>query len=469
MEEVCGGDAPYLAPEELEGQHMEKRSKSIRMFKNVRKMGGEEYSLSFLNTLEAELNACFENYVKLNNGKNMFRSFRTPAVFFLIIVLNYFFQELFVLLRLDLLASLCSSLLGLLLITLALWTYIRYTGDMREFGQTIDSFAEMVWMQFLLPASQYAISQGAKHASLYVSSNLTASERSFRPKMTVQRQLPESLSPSTDVSEVGEESDMESDYEFIGEVDVEETPFPDLGHLLNQPVIINLVDYNPPLPDPLPVLSPPLSAGGGDGTLDFGPVSMSRLDSEMATTDSSDAPTESNHGRSIEYLGDNSVLIRQCMAGVHIPEELIPAWVSLMKFTPRGTLEGVGRSGCITEWAGRDVQLQTPMLLIHTVAGHIPHLSHEVLRLTELLKLAKQQTVWLNAVGGLIGALSTLKETRMSIKHFVGLPDDGLVFFSFNDPAISMRSGYNDDSSSSVFTRSGRVKVGHMFTVLLLS
>ncbi|CDW55934.1 atlastin [Trichuris trichiura] len=154
MEEVCGGDTPYLAPEELEGQHMEKRSKSIRMFKNVRKMGGEEYSLSFLNTLEAELNACFENYVKLNNGKNMFRSFRTPAVFFLMIVLNYFFQEMFVLLRLDLLASLCSSLLGLFLITLALWTYVRYTGDMREFGQTIDT----------------------KHASVYVSSNLTANE-----------------------------------------------------------------------------------------------------------------------------------------------------------------------------------------------------------------------------------------------------------------------------------------------------
>ncbi|CDW55933.1 queuine tRNA ribosyltransferase [Trichuris trichiura] len=134
-----------------------------------------------------------------------------------------------------------------------------------------------------------------------------------------------------------------------------------------------------------------------------------------------------------------------------------------MKFTLRGTMEGVGRCGYITEWAGREVHLQTPMLLLHTIAGHVPHLSHEVLRLTELLKLAKQQTVWLNAVGGLygsrIGALSAVKESGMSIRQFLGLPDDTLVFLSFNDPAVSMHSGCNDDSSSSVFTRSGRMKV----------
>uniref|UniRef100_A0A5S6R139 GB1/RHD3-type G domain-containing protein n=1 Tax=Trichuris muris TaxID=70415 RepID=A0A5S6R139_TRIMR len=176
MEEVCGGDTPYLAPDDLQDQHMEKKNKSIMMFKNVRKMGGEEYSLTFLNTLEADLNACYENYVKLNSGKNVFRSFRTPAVLFLVVLLNYTLQQLFLLVGLNLLSSLCSNILGLLMVTIALWFYIRYTGDMRDVGQTIDAFSEMIWLEVLRPASQFAITESAKHASVYVSSNLTVSE-----------------------------------------------------------------------------------------------------------------------------------------------------------------------------------------------------------------------------------------------------------------------------------------------------
>uniref|UniRef100_A0A5S6R0G2 Queuine tRNA-ribosyltransferase accessory subunit 2 n=1 Tax=Trichuris muris TaxID=70415 RepID=A0A5S6R0G2_TRIMR len=130
-----------------------------------------------------------------------------------------------------------------------------------------------------------------------------------------------------------------------------------------------------------------------------------------------------------------------------------------MKFILRGAVEGIGRCGYITEWAGSDVRLETPMLLLHTAAGHVPHLSHEVVQLTELLKSVRQKSVWLYSVGGLIQALSLAKGAGVSIKRFAGLPDDALVFLSFNDPAISLRSGYNDDSSSSVFTRSGRVKV----------
>uniref|UniRef100_A0A915JW59 Uncharacterized protein n=1 Tax=Romanomermis culicivorax TaxID=13658 RepID=A0A915JW59_ROMCU len=67
----------------------------------------------------------YENFVKNNNGKNFFRSARTPGVLFVFLVFDYLLQEIFQLLYLDFLATLCSTILGLILMTMCLWFYTR--------------------------------------------------------------------------------------------------------------------------------------------------------------------------------------------------------------------------------------------------------------------------------------------------------------------------------------------------------
>jgi hypothetical protein len=55
MEEVCGGDTPYMSPGQLDEHHETFRTEAMRKFKGARKMGGEEYSQNFLEKLDAEI------------------------------------------------------------------------------------------------------------------------------------------------------------------------------------------------------------------------------------------------------------------------------------------------------------------------------------------------------------------------------------------------------------------------------
>lgn len=47
------------------------------------------------------LQESYENYVKVNNGKNIFKSMRTPAILVCLLVANYMLQEFFQLISLD--------------------------------------------------------------------------------------------------------------------------------------------------------------------------------------------------------------------------------------------------------------------------------------------------------------------------------------------------------------------------------
>jgi hypothetical protein len=69
----------------------------------------------------------FEGFVKVNNGKNLFKSMRTPAVLIVILVFAYVLQEIFQLIGLDSIATKCSYFLGIVLLTLCTWAYSRYS------------------------------------------------------------------------------------------------------------------------------------------------------------------------------------------------------------------------------------------------------------------------------------------------------------------------------------------------------
>ncbi|XP_078289719.1 atlastin-3 isoform X3 [Panthera onca] len=147
MEEVCGGEKPYLSPDILEEKHCELKQLALDHFKKTKKMGGKDFSLRYQQELEEEINELYENFCKHNGSKNVFSTFRTPAVLFTGIVALYIASGLTGFVGLEVVAQLFNCMVGLLLIALLTWGYIRYSGQYRELGGAIDSGAAYVLEQ----------------------------------------------------------------------------------------------------------------------------------------------------------------------------------------------------------------------------------------------------------------------------------------------------------------------------------
>lgn len=72
MESICGGSQPYINPTKLEGQHLNVRDGCLDEFDKIPKMGGIEFSVSYREKLEEELNQAFEHFALQNKSKNVF-------------------------------------------------------------------------------------------------------------------------------------------------------------------------------------------------------------------------------------------------------------------------------------------------------------------------------------------------------------------------------------------------------------
>jgi atlastin len=73
MEEICGGDRPFMNPKSLETKHQGLRIEALEDFDRIPKMGGREFSQSYREKLEIELDQAFEHFEAQNKSKNMFR------------------------------------------------------------------------------------------------------------------------------------------------------------------------------------------------------------------------------------------------------------------------------------------------------------------------------------------------------------------------------------------------------------
>uniref|UniRef100_A0A8C4JE27 Atlastin GTPase 1 n=1 Tax=Dromaius novaehollandiae TaxID=8790 RepID=A0A8C4JE27_DRONO len=163
MEEVCGGDKPFLAPSDLQSKHLELKEEAVKLFRGVKKMGGEEFSRRYLQQLEHEIDELYIQYIKHNDSKNIFHAARTPATLFVVIFITYVIAGVTGFIGLDIIASLCNMIMGLTLITLCTWAYIRYSGEYRELGAVIDQVAAALWDQALYKL----YSAAATHRHLY--------------------------------------------------------------------------------------------------------------------------------------------------------------------------------------------------------------------------------------------------------------------------------------------------------------
>ncbi|KAG9344313.1 hypothetical protein JZ751_010982 [Albula glossodonta] len=147
MEQVCGGDKPYIAPADLERSHEEFRQCSVRQFRAVKKMGGEEFCRRYQEQLEGELDEAYANFIKHNDSKNIFYAARTPATLFAVMFAMYIVSGVTGFIGLNTIAALCNLVMGVALISLCTWAYVKYSGEYRDLGSLIDLVAETLWEQ----------------------------------------------------------------------------------------------------------------------------------------------------------------------------------------------------------------------------------------------------------------------------------------------------------------------------------
>lgn len=125
MEELCGGTRPYINVTVLETEHTRIKQKAMNQFASFKKMGGEKFSEKYREKLDTDLDEIYERMKTTNESKNIFKSARTPAVFGAIAICLYILSGIFGLVGLYTFANFCNLIMGISLLTLALWAYIR--------------------------------------------------------------------------------------------------------------------------------------------------------------------------------------------------------------------------------------------------------------------------------------------------------------------------------------------------------
>ena len=133
-----------MSTDSLSREHCRCRDFAMHQFTSTRKMGGDDFSRSYREQLESEIEIVYDSFVRHNAGKNVLAGLQTPIVLFVSIVIEYIVSGLLAMLGLESLATIFNLLMLLLLAVLAAWAYTRYTGQHPDVGAKIDELATAV-------------------------------------------------------------------------------------------------------------------------------------------------------------------------------------------------------------------------------------------------------------------------------------------------------------------------------------
>jgi len=131
-------------PAMLSNEHERCRQASQQLFTSTRKMGGDEFSQEYLAQLEAEIEGCYDNFLRHNAAKNVFAGLRTPGVLVTVIVVLYLTAGVLGTLGLESLANVVNTAMLCAVATLGFWLYSRFTGKYTEIATQIDTLATFV-------------------------------------------------------------------------------------------------------------------------------------------------------------------------------------------------------------------------------------------------------------------------------------------------------------------------------------
>lgn len=147
MEKVCGGDLPYVSPSSLEEKHKHYLGDSLAHFTSTKKMGGQEFCDRYQSQLHNELEELWTSFAKHNESKNVFSAFRTPAVLFVLVCFLYVLSGLLLFIGLASVSFACDCVLGLAMLAMLTWAFIRYSGQYHGVGSAIDQAAGILLEQ----------------------------------------------------------------------------------------------------------------------------------------------------------------------------------------------------------------------------------------------------------------------------------------------------------------------------------
>ncbi|XP_076464209.1 atlastin-2-like [Babylonia areolata] len=164
MEEVCGGEKPYLNPEVLEREHERCLLRAMDLFHATRKMGGPEFSRPYEDQLQEEIASMYDSFCKNNEGKNLLAAARTPAVLFGTVTIFYMVSTFVGLLGLEAVANVASLAMWAFLLLLVVWLFVRYSGEHRQVAMQIDQLADLLWEQVLSQVYSKVAERGVQHA-----------------------------------------------------------------------------------------------------------------------------------------------------------------------------------------------------------------------------------------------------------------------------------------------------------------
>lgn len=123
-----------------------------------------------------------------------------------------------------------------------------------------------------------------------------------------------------------------------------------------------------------------------------------------------------------------------------------------MKFVLSSLQSSGIRSGIISNISRLPgVELETPLLLIYTRGGSIPHVVRDVLEL-----LTQEQIAIQVPLPSTIQCFEGVKGYEKGISQFAGLKEM-VTYCTVQDPAVKTNEGYNSKSQISVWSHSGRV------------
>nr|CAG4643306.1 EOG090X08JG [Ilyocryptus agilis] len=122
-----------------------------------------------------------------------------------------------------------------------------------------------------------------------------------------------------------------------------------------------------------------------------------------------------------------------------------------MKFTVSAVAQSSARIGSLTGFARiPNVVLETPLLLLHTRGGQVPHLSYELLQM-----VTNEPQMMQMPLVTLVEHTKNIAAFGKGLASFVGLPEY-LSYVSVQDPGTATPGGYHDKNSISIWPKGGR-------------
>lgn len=155
MKDICGAHKPYVNPKILEQKHTQLLKESLQMFDTTKKLGEVDYSRSFSDNLMKELVTSFDEFIEMNNSKNMFNMWGSPLILLCFWFLAFTLSRIFEIIGIGLLANLFYLQATICFISIIAYLSLKYTGNFPDIVVAVDKVAEYCWVR----AMDTAISQ----------------------------------------------------------------------------------------------------------------------------------------------------------------------------------------------------------------------------------------------------------------------------------------------------------------------